>query len=106
MIGRVKIGPMTYEIREQGEIKADDGTALIGEIDYVCLSIKLRECLPPPVRAVTLLHEIVHGVLKQAASEHVEDEGLVDCMAYGLYALIKDNPDLFREIAETIQYVP
>lgn len=87
----VQIGPMRYSIIEQ-EL---DGAC--GDMLYIKSRIRIHNEMSHDVRAVTLWHEIVHGILFGAgitASEH--DEQHVDAVAHGIVAVLRDNP-LMRE---------
>jgi hypothetical protein len=65
-----------------------------GAIDHGKCIILLRADEDYEFTKCTLLHEIVHGIIKQAGlTEH--DEANVIALGYGLVGLLKQNPDLF-----------
>ena len=46
----------------------------------------------------TLLHEIVHGIVRERNFDFkAEEESVVDELAKGFYNLINDNPGMFKE---------
>lgn len=48
-------------------------------------------------RVVTFLHEVVHGIFHSYCnSKWNDDEDLVECVAEGLFQLVRDNPKLFK----------
>ena len=89
----VKIGPIGYTIREVRGLRSDDDTELLGEIDYSACVIKLDRTANVQCKRVTLLHEVIHGILTNAGvQEH--DESLIDAIAFGLYGVLRDNDEL------------
>lgn len=94
---RVKIGWREYTI-EQGEHRTDEkGGDLYGQIEYEAGKIYLYEKLDNDNKAVTLLHEIIHGILYLAGrTKDRKNEGLIECLSENLYQVIKENPGLFE----------
>lgn len=46
----------------------------------------------------TFLHEILHGIMyAMGIQSDDQDERLIDGLAYQLFMLIKDNPEMFAE---------
>lgn len=97
MIDAVRVGPMEYSVTEQETVIAD-GCLASGYMDSESSNIVVAAGLPEPVKAVTLMHEVLHAILIQAGSEHGNNENLVECLAYGLVQLARDNPGLFGEL--------
>ena len=60
----------------------------------------------PQKQYAILLHEIVHGILSESSvNEPLERdpallEQVVEVLAHGLLGVLRDNPDLIREIQE------
>jgi len=94
---KVKIGWREYRI-EQGEHRiADNGGDLYGEIQYEQGRIYIYDKQSEENKAVSLLHEIIHGILYLCGREKQRgDEGLVTALSENLYQVIKDNPEMFR----------
>ena len=97
MIDAVRVGPMEYSVTEQEAVIAD-GCFASGYMDLESSNIVVAAGLPEPVKAVTLMHEVLHAILIQAGSEHGNNENLVECLSYGLVQLARDNPNLFEEL--------
>lgn len=90
--GSVKIGGMRYRVqRVKGPIQVnEDGSQIIGRIDNIDNTIKLTSGMAPDRMKVTLIHELIHGVLDSAGiSNH--DEALIDALAAGLHQIHTDN---------------
>lgn len=97
MIDAVRVGPICYEIREMENVLIDGGLAA-GYMDADATQIVVASGLPAPVKAVTLMHEILHALLLQAGSKHGNNENLIECLSYGLVQLCRDNKGLFGEL--------
>jgi hypothetical protein len=76
-----------------------DGGLAAGYMDADATQIVVASGLPSPVKAVTLMHEILHALLLQAGSKHGNNENLIECLAYGLVQLSRDNKGLFDELS-------
>jgi Zn-dependent peptidase ImmA (M78 family) len=95
---KVKIGWREFQINENEGKRDDNGSLLDGQISYEERTIYLNKDYGIEQEKVSLLHEIMHGIFnKQGHSEWRTDENLVDAIAEGLYELINDNPELFKE---------
>jgi hypothetical protein len=76
------------------------GGDAIGSVDYETQEIRMREEeLGPDAQRMTILHELIHPILKFTGLEdkfmkgHVED--FLNPFAIHLYDTIRRNPDLF-----------
>lgn len=88
---KIKIGGTTYKVCLTNNISA--GNNYNGEILYDDRVINIRPC---ESQELTFLHETVHGIMKMGGYyEH--DEQMVEILAQGLLAVIKDNKGLFEE---------
>lgn len=86
MSTRIQIGAITYNLAE-APIRD------CGFIDYEAQTIVLKNSLCKDARAVTLWHEVIHGILYNMG--HVNhDEVLVDGIAHGVLQCLRDNPQL------------
>lgn len=86
MSARIQIGAITYAV-------ADAPIRDCGLIDYEAQTIVLRNSLGKDARAVTLWHEVIHGILYNMG--HVNhDEVLVDGLAHGVVQCLRDNAQL------------
>ena len=85
----VQIGPIQYSV-QQWKLKN-----ACGDTTYAKSRIRISNDLSEGVQAVTLWHEIVHGILFGAgfyAGFH--DEHTIDALAHGLVDVLRDNPEL------------
>lgn len=86
----VTIGPHRYVIEPGG--------------DGLCVPrrnvIALDGGQPPSQLADTLLHEVVHALLATVKLDDDVEEAVALALGPGLLALIADNPELIRSIAE------
>lgn len=95
--GRVKIGPVVYEIHyEKNPVGADeDGKAVW--LNWRCrineASIMLDSTLADDMKPVVLLHETMHAILEQAGVED-HPESLVKALGYGIVQMLRENPEL------------
>ena len=88
----VNILGLTYEI----ERSSSNDT--YGHIDFEKQKITIDKNITDDHAKLTLLHEIVHGILYGASfSKEGDDETLVQAIANGLFGIIKDNPRLLTE---------
>lgn len=96
----IKIGGLDYELIEEYNLCAEDGTKrLNGHIIYDKCQIKVDQNLNQQVKAVTVWHEVLHGILTQAGVEE-HDEKLIEILSYGIVQVLRDNPEL-SEYAST-----
>lgn len=103
----VKIGHITYTVQPAeptlGVDKTDIGTwnRYCGEIVYAECMILIKDEQHEQSKRATLMHEAVHGVLWNAGQYDANaNEGLVNALAYGLVALLRDNPELVAYLTE------
>ncbi|WP_448807472.1 hypothetical protein [Aminobacterium colombiense] len=100
---KIRIGPFDYTYREEKDLSNEEGEELYGEIRYKENIISMLEGLPPPRRAHTLMHEIVHGMLSNMAREDLNsDEPFVDALALNVVQFMRDNPDITMKILSDI----
>jgi hypothetical protein len=96
----IRIGPIDFAVDVREDLREDD-RALDGQIRYGETTIRLHADLAHQAQVQTLLHEVVHGMLTQMGrAKMCKDEELVDALAFSLYQVIRDNPDLVRMIME------
>ncbi len=98
----VRIGPLVYEVLVEKPVEDE---SLYGEIAFLQGVIRLHPAHAPQVRELTLVHEILHAMIRVAGftlnSEgkiSIDEEELVTRLAFVLYAFLKDN-DLWQHFA-------
>jgi len=89
---RVRVNGIWFEVHqvpsqmmepEYGNVRASAGV------------VELNAACTPPVMALTLIHELTHLVIHFSGHDLGEaEEGLVECVSSGLFAILADNPDL------------
>jgi Zn-dependent peptidase ImmA (M78 family) len=97
---KVKIGWRNYKVNKSDAKRNTKGETLYGEIDYGEQTIYINNEYCQDQMKVTLLHEIIHGIFnKQGQVDWGCNEALIESIAEGIYELILDNPNLFKEDA-------
>ena len=97
----VKIGALVYAVEYiERLVSVDKGTKLNGNILYNPCLIRVEAESDEQIQAVTVLHEILHGILMQAGRDEHEEKD-VEVLAYGLFDVLRSNPTLL-EWVETI----
>lgn len=88
----VRIGGVDYKICRKEHLHAN-GSLLYGQIDYDDCEIRLSttDGLAFDHQCITLLHEIVHGIIENYKIYLDDEEKVVDAFARGLFQVIKDN---------------
>lgn len=90
---KINIGGVDYTVEKKSDLN-DGSRMLYGQIDYSETAIRLNPIMSESLAPVTVWHEIIHGILNQAHSEHNDDEQLIDALAYGINQVLRDNPKL------------
>lgn len=90
----VKVGGLVYTVNITDTLI--NGMAFIGETNPELAVINIREGIDPNRQCATFIHELLHALATHLGySEH--DEKQIDEFANALYAVIVDNPDMFKE---------
>lgn len=95
----VKIDGMEYEVIKTDETLTNDNRVCKGIIEYEYRKIKLNTlCQDEQGMKRTLLHEIIHGIVRERNFDFkAEEEFVVDELAKGFYNLINDNPEMLSD---------
>lgn len=96
-IKSVKIGPLRYQLIFVERLLSETDNKLQGHIEYQPCTLKVEADADSQIQAVTILHEILHGLLNNVGF-YKHDEKLIDTLAHGLFDVIQDNPDLIRAL--------
>ena len=97
----VKVGPLTYRIEEYGHNPAAEDRNF-GRTDHLSQLIRVATHHGEERMRETFLHEMLHACrhVFDSAGEHVNsehaEENFVRSAAYGLAAVLADNPDVRR----------
>ena len=99
MITKVKLLEKEYDVFE---IKMSIENKL-GEIYESENIIEVSKDQSESNKHIVLFHELVHALFQQTGhSEYDNDEDLIDCIALGIYSLVKNNDFSFmRNKGET-----
>lgn len=93
----VKVGGMVYTVNITDVLA--NGMAYIGETNPEGAVINIRDGIDPNRQCSTFIHELIHAVATHLGYvEH--DEKKIDELANALYAVIVDNPEMFKEEAD------
>ena len=90
----IQIGPLRYKVVEVEELASERSGALYGDICYGKCRIRIAADSSPQIKLVTLIHEILHGILANAALVEDHNEAHIDALAHGLIQVLRDNPKL------------
>ncbi len=88
----VRIGGVEYRVVYEPNARAGNNL-VFGKIDFDNGLIVLSETdgTGHEHRCMTMLHEILHGILWHASAEFEDEEKIVTVMAKGLYQVLQDN---------------
>ena len=100
-IKTIRIGGVDFEVRSNPELSI--AADACGRISVNLSRIEIEPSMSQQRQAQTMLHEVVHGIiltskLNDVLKNNDDEERLVDGLAYGLLQVVRDNPDLIREI--------
>ncbi|ASU12196.1 hypothetical protein BKQ19_05300 [Lacticaseibacillus paracasei] len=70
-----------------------------GETRCKQASIRICEGMADDETKITLVHEIIHAILQERGfDQQNNDEAMVDGLAHALRMLVKQNPELIKEV--------
>jgi hypothetical protein len=98
---QIQIGPIAYDVIAVPELCGSTGP-LYGDINFGKCRIRINADDAPQIQLVTLWHEVLHGILRQAAIED-HNEQVIDALSHGLIQVLRDNPDLIPEPTEATE---
>lgn len=94
---KVRIGSCDYAVELTTETLAVDGRHCHGRIDYNNHKIQIDTKLgDEQQRQRTLLHEVLHGMMRERGLELEDEESVVEELAKSLHQIIRDNPEIFQ----------
>lgn len=101
----VRISGLEYRVKEV-PLLTDGLHELSGQINYRAQTIELSQAGEPKdgSKALTLWHEIIHGILMDRGLELESDmeEAVCEAVARGVYQVLQDNADRFFDLQQTI----
>lgn len=96
---KVRIGSFDYNVVSSEKTLVIDGKQCKGLIDYHYHTINIdNSVIDKQSQEVTFLHEILHGIVdyRNVNLENIDEETIIEELARGLHALIRDNPEIFK----------
>ena len=101
----VRISGLEYRVKEV-PLLTDGMHELSGQINYRAQVIKLSNAGYPRngSKALTLWHEIIHGILMDRGLELEDDteEAVCEAVARGVYQVLEDNADRFFDLQQAV----
>lgn len=91
----VKVGGNIYTIEVTDNLNLGSST-VTGEIDYENLKIRLVPYTCEAKKQADFMHELIHAMAYNLGYR-LHDEKEIDAFAQLLYAVIKDNPEVFKD---------
>lgn len=89
----IRIGGIDYDIKVQ-PVVAENGRNCFGVSNYGHSVIVLADEISDyQIKCVTLIHEIIHVILRQGNMEieGEKEEPTIDIIAHGIYQVLQDN---------------
>ena len=84
-----------YVIGTENRMRDENGAELYGQINYLEQTVTLSNAASLEQKKATLIHELIHGIDKMYNIGLKEKQ--VEKLGNGVYMLIRDNPEMFRE---------
>lgn len=100
MINKVKIDAVTYDVLLSSGPLLVENKACKGMIEYDQNRISILDSLGKSQSMVTLMHEVVHGIVRERGLDltNSTEEVIVDELGKAMLQLIRDNNDLITLI--------
>ena len=96
---KIEIDGCNFEVMYTKEPIIVDNKTCYGRIDYDSATILIDDDVADYTKSVSLLHEIVHGILdSRGFHEESADEDFVEQVARCLYSTLLHSPDLIKLI--------
>jgi hypothetical protein len=101
---KIRIGGVDYKITETENLNNGE-RMLYGEIDFEQSTIKLApQNQDHQHKSITLWHEILHGIIKNAGLDIKNEEQIVDALSKGVYMVLQDNGAALFDIVTEAEY--
>jgi hypothetical protein len=95
----VKVGAIHYKVSYVPDLK-DDGRPLDGQVDHGLAEISIKANLGEQIQVQTILHEVIHAIETQTGRHHELKESMIDALAFGIYQVMRENPQLVKMITK------
>ena len=91
---RLHVGPVVYDVSAEHHLADGDGHRMAGQVTHDMEQVQVESSMPKRSQHVTVLHELIHTIFQQAGQrEWYGQEGLLDCLAYGLMGTQLETED-------------
>ena len=91
---KIKIGPYNWTFIDNSSKTGRDN---LGLCEYSKLLILISNKIPPDVKKVTILHELLHAFFDSSGLQPKDEENIVDTLANQLLLFIQNNPEFFKK---------
>ena len=100
LLKRLKIGPARYRVEYKALPK------LYGQIVFDERRIELADDLEGQEAVYGVIHETLHGIWEHGGiPPRAREERVVTTLAWGLAAVLRDNPELLPHLNDRLQEV-
>ena len=97
-IAAVKIGAIYYSIEYVTDLRRND-EKLDGRLQHGQTKITIDADMNHQATTQILLHEVVHAIAAQIGVPNMKED-VVDALAFGVYQVIRENPQLVKMITK------
>lgn len=87
----VRIGGIEYDVIDNVKDLNDGESLLYGFINFRESTIQISDLCEHQHKCITLLHEILHGIIYGAGLTMDDEEKVVQVLSKGLYQVLQDN---------------
>ena len=92
---KIKYNGFLFEVIYQ-DVVLNDGEEVLAKVNVDNQKIYICNSLTKQMKENAILHETIHIINREYGLPDIEEH--VNCTANGLYAFIKDNPDLILQM--------
>lgn len=92
---KIKIGGKIYTVEETNDLRLGSLNCS-AECDYQDLKIRLVPYTCEGKKQADFIHEVIHAIADNLGYKQ-QDEQAIEAFAQALYAVIIDNPEMFKE---------
>ena len=97
---KIKIGAIQHTVAYAENPTSSNGTPIDGQIDHGTAEITIKANMGRQIQVQTILHEIIHAIEVQTGRRHELKEPIIDALAFGIYQVLRDNPQLVKMITK------
>lgn len=98
---KIRIGNYDYSVNQSDKTLVLKAEQCKATIDFDFHQIKIDTSIQDKQgQEQSFLHEVVHGIINERSLDlaNSDEETIVEEISKGLYQVIRDNPDIFREV--------